>query len=52
MRFVDILILIVAMLCIQFAGFPVLMTLIVAFAVIAVIRYALGERITTRGPIP
>ncbi len=52
MRLLDLVILIVALLGVQFAGLPLLLTLIVALAVIAIIRYALGARITDRGPVP
>jgi hypothetical protein len=52
MRFIDILILILGLLAVQFTALPLLATLIVVLAIIAVIRYALGERIGTRGPIP
>lgn len=52
MRFVDIIILIIGLLAVQLLGVPLLVTLIVVLAVIAVIRYALGERIGTREPIP
>ena len=52
MRFIDILILILGLLAVRFLGIELLATLIVVLAVIAVIRYALGERIGTRGPIP
>ena len=52
MRFIDILILILGLLAVQFTELKLLPVLIGVLAVIAIIRYSLGERIGTRGPIP